>query len=68
MAGQPNQKTDKGTSSTGTDATEAVDFEIIELLFFAYRDFTSDPDVILEKRGFGARIIASCTSSIANRG
>lgn len=53
MAGQPNQKTDKGTSSTGTDATEAVDFEIIELLFFAYRDFTSDPDVILEKRGFG---------------
>ncbi|WP_428429890.1 MarR family winged helix-turn-helix transcriptional regulator [Pararhizobium sp.] len=38
---------------TGSDAAEAVDFEIIELLFFAYRDFTSDPDVILEKRGFG---------------
>ncbi len=53
MAGQPNQKTDGETSLTGSDAAEAVDFEIIELLFFAYRDFTSDPDVILEKRGFG---------------
>ncbi len=53
MAGQPNQKADKETSFAGTDAGEAVDFEIIELLFFAYRDFTSDPDVILEKRGFG---------------
>jgi DNA-binding MarR family transcriptional regulator len=53
VAGQPNQKADKETSSAGTDTLEAVDFEIIELLFFAYRDFTSDPDVILEKRGFG---------------
>ncbi len=53
MAGQPNQKADKETSFAGADAGEAVDFEIIELLFFAYRDFTSDPDVILEKRGFG---------------
>ncbi len=25
----------------------------IELLFFAYRDFTSDPDVILEEYGYG---------------
>eukprot|EP01035_Chromulina_nebulosa_P060742 gene60742-83084_t len=31
----------------------AIDFEIIELLFFAYRDFISDPDAILEKSGFG---------------
>ena len=30
-----------------------IDFEIIEGLFFAYRDFISDPDAILEKRGFG---------------
>jgi len=30
-----------------------IDFEIIELLFFAYRDFISDPDAILEKEGFG---------------
>ncbi|ENN87901.1 transcriptional regulator, MarR family [Rhizobium freirei PRF 81] len=30
-----------------------IDFEIIELLFFAYRDFVSDPDQILVKSGFG---------------
>lgn len=27
--------------------------EIVELLFFAYRDFISDPDAILETYGFG---------------
>ncbi len=27
--------------------------ELIELLFFAYRDFISDPDTILETYGFG---------------
>ena len=27
--------------------------QAIELLFFAYRDFTSDPDVILARSGFG---------------
>jgi DNA-binding MarR family transcriptional regulator len=30
-----------------------IDFTIIELLFFAYRDFTSDPDQILADYGFG---------------
>ncbi|MDB5525308.1 MAG: winged helix DNA-binding domain protein [Rhizobium sp.] len=30
-----------------------IDFEMIELLFFAYRDFISDPDAILAKSGFG---------------
>jgi len=30
-----------------------LDFAIIELLFFAYRDFTSDPDKILADFGFG---------------
>ncbi|WP_290887830.1 MarR family transcriptional regulator [Hoeflea sp.] len=34
------------------DAQE-IDFEIIELLFFAYRDFISDPDAILDRSGFG---------------
>ncbi|MET3598750.1 DNA-binding MarR family transcriptional regulator [Martelella mangrovi] len=29
------------------------EFEIVELLFFAYRDFTSDPDAILDEIGFG---------------
>jgi DNA-binding MarR family transcriptional regulator len=28
-------------------------WDIIELLFFAYRDFISDPDDVLEKFGFG---------------
>ena len=30
-----------------------IDYTIIELLFFAYRDFTSDPDQILAQYGFG---------------
>jgi DNA-binding MarR family transcriptional regulator len=34
-------------------AGEELDLPIIELLFFAYRDFTSDPDQILSKYGFG---------------
>ena len=53
MAGQANQKAGNDMASATADNTDAVDFEIIELFFFAYRDFTSDPDVILEKRGFG---------------
>src|ERR1700681_3169901 len=28
-------------------------FDIIELLFFAYRDFVGDPDEVLSKLGFG---------------
>lgn len=32
---------------------DGIDFGIIELLFFAYRDFTSDPDEILTEYGFG---------------
>ncbi len=35
----------------GNDAD--IDFAIIELLFFAYRDFTSDPDKILDRYAFG---------------
>ncbi|MGC4024968.1 MAG: MarR family transcriptional regulator [Mesorhizobium sp.] len=30
-----------------------IDFALIELLFFAYRDFTSDPDQILSEFGYG---------------
>lgn len=32
---------------------EDIDFAVIEMLFFAYRDFTSDPDQILAQYGFG---------------
>mgnify|MGYP001431429034 CR=1 FL=1 len=38
-------------TALGTDGD--IDFAIIELLFFAYRDFTSDPDAILAELGFG---------------
>lgn len=38
------------TSITNEDG---IDLAIIELLFFAYRDFTSDPDQILDDYGFG---------------
>ena len=31
----------------------AIPVDLIELLFFAYRDFVSDPDRILEQYGFG---------------
>jgi DNA-binding MarR family transcriptional regulator len=30
-----------------------IDFDTIELLFFAYRDFVSDPDAILARLGMG---------------
>jgi DNA-binding MarR family transcriptional regulator len=39
-----------GGATTG--ATEPV-WDIIELLFFAYRDFVGDPDEVLLKLGFG---------------
>lgn len=32
---------------------DEIDFALIELFFFAYRDFTSDPDQILANYGFG---------------
>src|ERR1700754_2378723 len=38
---------------TALTGDEEIDFAIIELLFFAYRDFTSDPDQILADYGFG---------------
>jgi DNA-binding MarR family transcriptional regulator len=36
-------------------ATKVVEpcWDVIELLFFAYRDFVGDPDEVLEKLGFG---------------
>ena len=38
---------------TALAGEDGIDFAIIELLFFAYRDFTSDPDQILADYGFG---------------
>jgi DNA-binding MarR family transcriptional regulator len=42
-----------GVLETPMGEDEGIDFEIIELLFFAYRDFISDPDAILDTSGFG---------------
>ncbi|PSJ60577.1 MarR family winged helix-turn-helix transcriptional regulator [Kumtagia ephedrae] len=38
---------------TPLSGEDGIDLSIIELFFFAYRDFTSDPDQILEAYGFG---------------
>ena len=38
---------------TALSVDDGIDFTLIELFFFAYRDFTSDPDQILEEYGFG---------------
>ena len=38
---------------TALSVDDGIDFTLIELFFFAYRDFTSDPDQILAEYGFG---------------
>ena len=50
---QARKEPDAGAMTTPISEHDGIDFEIIELLFFAYRDFTSDPDAILAKSGFG---------------
>ena len=53
---------DISIASTPRSATAAIEpaprtdepyFDLIELLFFAYRDFVGDPDEVLAKLGFG---------------
>ncbi len=39
--------------ATGPKEDDLLHWELIELLFFAYRDFVGDPDRILERYGFG---------------
>lgn len=41
------------TSDTPSDDADVDVMSLIELLFFAYRDFVSDPDAILQEYGFG---------------
>ncbi|EAV42185.1 MarR family winged helix-turn-helix transcriptional regulator [Roseibium aggregatum] len=36
-----------------TDGADTLSYDLIELLFFAYRDFTGDPDDVLAKYEFG---------------
>lgn len=46
-------ETDAVPIRTALSRKDGVDLDLIELLFFAYRDFTSDPDQILAADGFG---------------
>jgi DNA-binding MarR family transcriptional regulator len=39
--------------ATGAEARSAPDFEMIELIFFAYRDFVGEADRVLGAYGFG---------------
>ena len=47
--------TDRSTAGQGEQRSASSEpiWDIIELLFFAYRDFTAEPDAILEQYGFG---------------
>lgn len=51
-AGQPEGAGHAGSAGRADPAGEAA-WDIIELLFFAYRDFVGDPDHELESFGFG---------------
>jgi DNA-binding MarR family transcriptional regulator len=46
------KKTDSRSDPAGASADEPI-WDVIELLFFAYRDFVGDPDDVLAKLGFG---------------
>jgi DNA-binding MarR family transcriptional regulator len=43
----------QGTAQANAQSAAEPYFDLIELLFFAYRDFVGDPDEVLEKLGFG---------------
>lgn len=43
----------EGTNGIDASTDSDVLMSCVELLFFAYRDFTGDPDTILEEYGFG---------------
>jgi DNA-binding MarR family transcriptional regulator len=43
----------EGFVDAGTSASETVPYDLIELLFFAYRDFVGAPDRILADFNFG---------------
>ena len=54
--GRPVLSPEGGADGAGAPASGAADgpiWDIIELLFFAYRDFVGDPDEVLAKYAFG---------------
>jgi DNA-binding MarR family transcriptional regulator len=48
-----NLKTSRTELSGGRSQASEVRWDIVELLFFAYRDFVGDADHVLEEFGFG---------------
>lgn len=52
-SGDATKPSETEVLNAAMDNADGIDFEIIELLFFAYRDFISDPDAILAEYGFG---------------
>lgn len=56
LSGEPARSPDggaDGAAETAAGAAKAPTWDIIELLFFAYRDFVGDPDEVLAKFAFG---------------
>jgi len=49
----PDRLTPLESEAKGRPSDGAPAWDLIELLFFAYRDFVSDPDGVLENLGFG---------------
>jgi DNA-binding MarR family transcriptional regulator len=47
----PSYRAERGASAQ--PATQALHYDVIELLFFAYRDFVADADHCLSAYGFG---------------
>ncbi|MGQ3354046.1 MAG: MarR family winged helix-turn-helix transcriptional regulator [Phreatobacter sp.] len=48
------RRTTSGTAAAGAEPTgRDPAYELIELMFFAYRDFVGDPDHVLERYQFG---------------
>ncbi|WP_223999664.1 MarR family transcriptional regulator [Aureimonas sp. SA4125] len=43
----------EGLVTQALETNGELDFRIIELFFFAYREFTADADLVLERYGFG---------------
>src|SRR4029453_9725420 len=52
-APDPKRRGDSGSPGKRANLPGAKALEFAELLFFAYRDFTGDPDAILKHFGFG---------------
>ena len=52
QAASPDTAQGPVSKAAAAEAAEPY-FDLIELLFFAYRDFVGDPDEVLDKLGFG---------------